>query len=111
MREIKFRAWDKVDKKIMDWKELMISPMYLLNDMPSCIFMQYTGLKDKKNGKEIYEGDIVKQGEEVYWVAWKFNRWVYAGRGETNNVQAEGNLDDDCKVIGNIYESPNLLNT
>jgi hypothetical protein len=111
MREIKFRAWD--GKRILDdfYVSCRSGKAEVRGEVFDWTLMQYTGLKDKKNGKEIYEGDIVKQGEEVYWVAWKFNRWVYAGRGETNNVQAEGNLDDDCKVIGNIYESPNLLNT
>ena len=62
MREIKFRAWDSFNK-IMMFSESYISVLlayYLKGKQPpSGILMQYTGLKDK-NGKEIYEGDIVR---------------------------------------------------
>ncbi len=66
---------------------------------------QSTDLNDK-NGKEIYEGDIVK---EDYYIAWYYNRWVYAGLGDIENIQVEGNLDNECEVIGNIHQNPELL--
>lgn len=73
MREIKFRAWDK-EKNIMYYNEtpdkdaIFVDTLGAincwLNSNDTYLFMQYTGLKDKK-GKEIYEGDIVAHNEEV----------------------------------------------
>lgn len=77
---------------------------------------QYTGLKDK-NGKEIYEGDIVENTTQTvylgdkYEVVWNKN---YAGYqlmsdGFTSNIPLIQNFMS-YKVIGNIYENPELLN-
>ena len=77
MREIKFRAWDTVAKQMRDWEAVKCVSLGTLsrhaeNFVQSgepAIVMQYTGLKDK-NGKEIYEGDIVNSegniGEVIF---------------------------------------------
>lgn len=67
---------------------------------------QYTGLKDK-NGKKIFEGDILKFGDFVYSVEWKEDRLGY-GYAET----ADRMLEQDgghCTIIGNIHDNPEFL--
>lgn len=121
MREIKFRAWNKKYNFIMipdiisqktnrvkydgDW--------YEKNEFE---LMQYTGLKDK-NGKEIYEGDIVKHRDEVigkdktYCVKWyegEFVRRRNTPMGMQNHY-INKSIANKCEVIGNIYENPELL--
>jgi len=130
MREIKFRAWDPVHKKIF---------MPQFDRMQTMLLMQYTGLKDK-NGKEIYEGDIVKwkfshtydEGTEHEYISktsgivtvvfnnggFGINRykWLEGGNVKTDSTgdfckDLHGWLKSwqEYKIIGNIYENPELL--
>lgn len=135
MREIKFRAWNKATEAMNNYVEIYSykdgstgCSAGLQNNNPignteNFILMQYTGLKDK-NGKEIYEGDIVVLKTEDYD---KINGVVSYDRGcfmclDSNGDFIEfwddgsytsyhlGFLDEsDIEVIGNVYENKELL--
>ena len=80
------------------------------------ILMQYTGLKDK-NGKEIYEGDIVRCGEYVGEVQWEDSASAFIGLWQPQTHKRKGGADNLGstfpsplkEVIGNIYENPEQL--
>ena len=112
-REIKFRAWDLKTNYWVEGLQLVIHASgRLLTE--GLVLMQYTGLKDK-NGREIYEGDIVFAEEywgesgSVYWDERELQWWVKrfsGGREPLRSPFAEGT---PFEVIGNVYEHPHLL--
>lgn len=120
-REIKFRAWDKEFRTMIystTRQEVAVgnNRCYILDDEPyahqnsNLIPLQFTGLLDK-NGKEIWEGDIVETARKTYrnkyWNARIFVTWSHAAMMSGFNVNPSRTY---CyRVIGNIYENPELL--
>ena len=137
-RKIKFRVWDTVTKRMLSdfnlfgevtcfdlvrqW--LMEFPdgrgsLERMNDIET---MQFTGLRDK-NGKEIYEGDIISisdndptstGGWSLMVVEFHGSAWCY--RDTLNNkiddvfsLIGDSNQDDEAVVIGNIFENADLV--
>ena len=125
-RKIKFRIWDIENKEMLRVQELDFEPTFYGGriairpdqyndyfDTEDMILMQYTGLHDK-NGKEIYEGDIVK-------VTYKNETEIFEVRYDEENTcfrmyyKDLKFLDfaieevDLYEVIGNIYDNPELL--
>ncbi|MDC4245698.1 YopX family protein [Clostridium perfringens] len=152
-REIKFRVWEPLNKNMHSLNFALyenkghvnhwVLPLnhqccsdknYTIMNLNNVEIMQYTGLKDK-NGKEIFEGDILERkfkglgyelgdrtlvswGEYRYVHIWKmeFERELKnnkdLGRWFKSRKIAELDLDahiEDFEVIGNIYENPELL--
>lgn len=139
MREIKFRVWDVSDKRFLDWKTEIkysvahvnkfqqegcwVSVFGFVLDSPRHEIQQFTGLKDK-NGKEIYEGDILASDCHEkpcnYKVVWNDER-----SGDYCGFMLQAIMKDPPRVtfhihnfkmwmaegfsvIGNIFENPEL---
>lgn len=108
MREIKFRLWDKEYNKIIDWTEFLFRRFtfdYLIEHSDKFIIQQFTGLTDK-NGREIYEGDIIKTESSSM-----FRKNIYEIKYYQNRFTPDDICDkNDIEVVGNIFENPELLN-
>lgn len=136
-RDIKFRVWDKTSNRMLyhdDFERVELDTknkvVTLIADEESdnshevldyedgieAEILQYTGLKDK-NGKEIYEGDILERHE--YWpIRIEYDKGCFMVRDldkvRYNNLILNVPICNfesinDWKVIGNIYENPELL--
>lgn len=125
MREIKFRAWDKKNKRMVivasyefinfsgettiQWgkEEYRESCCKHGDNEDRLELMQYTGLKDK-NDVEIYEGDIVKIGKYKPRVVKYEHFYTDDSYGGVSNMGFY-DIGTQDEIIGNIYENPELL--
>jgi len=119
MRETKFKGWDRINKRwVKLWKLCfaVTGELMAIEDIEGEIYgkhqvalVEYTGREDK-NGKEIYEGDIVKflynRKEYILPISWGTDGWWVKGLGWFKELYW---AKDRCEVIGNIYENPELL--
>ena len=121
-RPIKFRAWD-TEKKCFanlgtyesNWDLTFIHqspPLIQLDGWTHLVFQQFTGLHDR-NGKEIYEGDVVRF---VFEASGTFEKPIVWHEGVAGFVaypvedeQINYLENSNCEVVGNIYENPELV--
>ena len=114
-REIKFRAWNEgqmiYTTDEFRSEQFLTTAGDILNRFDTV--MQFTGLKDK-NGKDIYEGDIVKLNEAAYiftvnWVDYQFKLvHIKYNKMDWGCIGRIADLNFNVEIIGNIYENPEL---
>lgn len=116
----KYRAWDSAKKEmfkdtfaitesgqvvVVEQESVASSPDYVFVD--HLVIMQSTGLKDK-NGKEIFEGDVVKCNGLLGTIESFKAMWI-CSFVKYNNYQKVGFFAQEIEVVGNVYENPELL--
>ena len=121
-REIKFRAWDKLKKEIINWEEMLKAnnpSAWFTGHLKTVILMQATGIKDL-NGKEIYEGDILstqfikgmgEDGKCVSVVIWNefVGTWQISYTGGFGGAASDTLTRFTHEVIGNVAQNKELI--
>lgn len=113
MREIKFRCWRKSQKTMYPPSSIWKMNLWGCDYTDDIILMQFTGLLDKQ-GKEIYEGDIVEVNgvgvhEEKGKVLFFHGAYKIADEKGINLTLDELEYEDTIEIIGNIYETPEKI--
>lgn len=116
----RYRAWLKEDKEMVDVEEIHFykgefdfigDAITWMCKSSDCVLMQSTGLRDK-NGKEIFEGDVVKMAKNVYSEPTYYEVVRHRGgayRLESKQYGCELWLrHTDCEIAGNIHTNPEL---
>jgi len=110
MREIKFRAWHRHLNRMLESKDWHHYGPHLIGgslESDDHILMQYTGLKDK-NGKEIYEGDILSK-EPFLKVVFENGGFCFSNDLASGSDRISQDRVSRLHVIGNIHENQELL--
>ena len=120
----RYRAWDKKFKTMYEFDDIMsidfgkseISVKTLFFERTNCykfddiVLMQSTGLRDK-NGKEIFEGDIIDSEDGILSGVVEFRPdlgMFVSTLIKYNNFERLCNVADSVHIIGNIYTNPGL---
>ena len=115
----KFRAWLKKEQKMdneIDHISWLEDELYCIGDgitymvlAEDLVLMQSTGLKDK-NGKEIFEGDIVSIDTDEFDLLFvKYESGIYWLMDDEECVEHLSDYYKYVSIVGNIYENPELL--
>ena len=123
----KYRIWDKSYGYYIKDSSNCIAEMTMLNiahylcrnkisNIDNLIFQQFTGLLDK-NGKEIYEGDIIKSSNQKWEVVYFCGAYYLKNKKDSaqlSHFEYDAEYCDtfrlkELKIIGNIFENPDLL--